>query len=55
MAVMNVAARAAVAALVFAEKALPGGDRVALGAASIPVVYGSVALAVPELLPTAVT
>ena len=53
--VMNAAAMAAVAVLVFAEKALPGGDRVALAAAGILVVYGSVAMAVPELLPTAVT
>lgn len=52
--VMNVAAMVAVAALVFAEKALPGGDRVASAAAGILVVYGSVALVVPEWLPTAV-
>ena len=52
--VMNVAAMVAVAALVFAEKALPGGERVALAAAGILVVYGLVAMAVPEVLPTSV-
>ncbi len=52
--VMNVAAMVAVAALVFAEKALPGGDRVALAAAGILIVYGALAVAVPALLPTTV-
>jgi predicted metal-binding membrane protein len=52
--VMNVAAMVAVAALVFAEKALPGGDRVSLAAAGILVVYGLLAIAVPEVLPTSV-
>ena len=51
---MNVAAMVAVAALVFAEKALPGGDRVAVAAAGILIVYGSLAVAVPALLPTTV-
>ncbi|HUR17967.1 MAG TPA: DUF2182 domain-containing protein [Acidimicrobiales bacterium] len=53
--VMNVAAMVAVAALVFAEKALPGGERVRLAAAAALVVYGLVAIAVPEVLPTAVS
>jgi predicted metal-binding membrane protein len=53
--VMNVAAMVAVTALVFAEKALPGGERVALAAAVVLVVYGALAMAVPDLLPTAVT
>lgn len=53
--VMNVAAMVAVAALVFAEKALPGGERVALAAAGLLVVYGASAMAAPDLLPTAVT
>lgn len=52
--VMNVAAMVAVAALVFAEKALPGGERVALVAAGILVAYGLLAIAVPEVLPTSV-
>ena len=50
--VMNVAAMVAVAALVFAEKALPGGDRVASAAAGILVVYGSLAIIMPAVLPT---
>jgi predicted metal-binding membrane protein len=50
--VMNIAAMLAVAALVFAEKALPGGDRVAMAAAVILVVYGLLAVASPALLPT---
>ena len=53
--VMNVAAMVAVAALVFAEKALPGGERVAVAAAGLLVVYGALAMAMPDLLPTAVT
>lgn len=52
--VMNVAAMVAVAALVFAEKALPGGDRVAVAAAPILVLYGSLAVVVPKVLPTTV-
>ena len=52
--VMNVAAMVVVAALVFAEKALPGGERVALAAAGILVVYGLVAMAAPAVLPTSV-
>ena len=50
--VMNIAAMVAVAALVFAEKALPGGERVATGAAVVLVAYGLLAVAVPDLLPT---
>lgn len=53
--VMNVAAMVAVATLVLAEKALPGGERVALAAAAILVVYGLVAMAVPAVLPTSVS
>ncbi|HVE47364.1 MAG TPA: DUF2182 domain-containing protein [Acidimicrobiales bacterium] len=52
--VMNVAAMAAVAALVFAEKALPWGERAALVAAGVMVVYGLLAIAVPDVLPTSV-
>lgn len=50
--VMNVAAMAVVAALVFAEKALPGGDRVATLAAPALIAYGVLALLVPDALPT---
>lgn len=50
--VMNVAAMVAVALLVFAEKALPGGERVAAAAAVALVTYGLLAVAVPAVLPT---
>lgn len=51
--VMNIGAMLAVAALVFAEKALPKGDTVAIAAAGVLIVYGLLALAVPAALPTA--
>jgi predicted metal-binding membrane protein len=50
--VMNIAAMLAVAALVFAEKALPGGERVAMAAAAILIAYGLLTVANPALLPT---
>jgi predicted metal-binding membrane protein len=50
--VMNIGAMLAVAALVFAEKALPKGDTVARVAAVVLVVYGLLAIAVPDALPT---
>lgn len=50
--VMNVGAMLVVAALVFAEKALPKGDTVARVAAAVLVSYGLFALAVPDALPT---
>lgn len=52
--VMNIAAMLVIAALVFAEKVLPGGDRVATIAAGALIAYGLVAVAVPEALPTMV-
>ena len=52
--VMNVAAMALVAALVFAEKVLPRGERVSTVAAIVLIAYGSFALAVPNALPTSV-
>ncbi|MGH9190155.1 MAG: DUF2182 domain-containing protein [Acidimicrobiales bacterium] len=50
--VMNVGAMLVIAALVFAEKTVPQGERVAKIAAIGMVVYGSLALAVPATLPT---
>lgn len=50
--VMNVAAMAAVAALVFAEKVLPVGRAVSVVAAAVLVVYGIAVIVRPELLPT---
>ena len=52
--VMNVAAMVAVAALVFAEKALPRGETIAAVAAAVLVAYGVLALVVPAVLPTSV-
>jgi predicted metal-binding membrane protein len=53
--IMNVAAMAAITALIFAEKAFPWGVRVAQIAASALVLYGVVVLFVPSILPTSVT
>jgi len=50
--VMNVGAMLAITALVFAEKTLPQGERVARVAAVAMVVYGLLAVAVPAALPT---
>jgi predicted metal-binding membrane protein len=50
--VMNVAAMAAVATLVFAEKVLPRGRAVGALAASVMVVYGIAVSIHPALLPT---
>jgi predicted metal-binding membrane protein len=50
--VMNVAAMVAVAALVFAEKAMPRGELVAKVAAVVLVGYGVLAMLVPRALPT---
>lgn len=50
--VMNVAAMVVVAALVFAEKALPYGDTVGRVAAFILIGYGLFALSRPDALPT---
>jgi predicted metal-binding membrane protein len=50
--VMNVAAMLAIAALVFAEKVVPAGERVAAVAAVVLIGYGLLALVVPDALPT---
>ncbi|HUP73855.1 MAG TPA: DUF2182 domain-containing protein [Acidimicrobiales bacterium] len=50
--VMNVGAMLLVAALVFAEKALPNGEAIATVAAVVLIVYGLFAIVVPEALPT---
>jgi len=52
--VMNIAAMLVVTALVFAEKAMPGGERVATVAAVALITYGLLAVAVPATLPTMV-
>src|SRR5579885_2501762 len=50
--VMNVAAMAALTVLVFAEKALPFGRALALGAAAVLIIWGMVVLVWPAALPT---
>ena len=50
--VMNVAAMIAIAALVFAEKVVPGGRVIGQAAAVALVVYGVAVAAHPALLPT---
>lgn len=50
---MNLVAMALIALLIFAEKSLPVGHRVAQAAALMLVAYGLLALAMPELLPAA--
>lgn len=50
--VMNIAAMALLTALIFAEKSLPLGPRVAQGAAVALVAYGLLAIATPDVLPT---
>jgi predicted metal-binding membrane protein len=52
--VMNVAAMAVIALIVFAEKCLPGGHRIAHVAAVVLVVYGFVVVVTPSALPTTV-
>jgi predicted metal-binding membrane protein len=52
--VMNVAAMAVITLLIFAEKSLPGGRRVAQAAAGALVVYGALVVFLPQLLPTTV-
>ncbi|TDH59301.1 DUF2182 domain-containing protein [Dankookia rubra] len=49
---MNIAAMAALTALVFAEKTLPWGRLAARAAAVVLVAYGGLVLAVPAALPT---
>ena len=50
--IMNVAAMAVIALIVFAEKTLPWGRLVARGIAVALVVYGVGILAAPQILPT---
>jgi predicted metal-binding membrane protein len=50
--IMNVAAMAVVTALIFAEKALPAGERIAAYSAAVLILYGIVVLAMPAALPT---
>ncbi len=49
---LNVAALAAITALIFAEKALPLGPRARLAPAGALIAYGSAVLLMPDLLPT---
>ena len=50
--VMNVAAMAVITLLIFAEKSLPVGRRVAQVAAGALVVYGALVVLLPQFLPT---
>ena len=52
--VMNVAAMVVIALLVFGEKCLPSGNRLARAAAIVLVAYGLLVIAVPGALPTTV-
>ena len=51
---MNVAAMIVIALLVFGEKTLPLGHRLARVAAVVLVVYGAVVVLFPSALPTTV-
>jgi predicted metal-binding membrane protein len=53
--VMNVAAMVVIALLVFGEKCLPAGNRLARAAALVLVLYGVVVTAIPTALPTTVS
>jgi len=50
--IMNIAAMAVITLVIFAEKALPWGRAVARAAAAALIVYGTVVVAAPQLLPT---
>lgn len=50
---MNVAAMAVITLLIFAEKSLPVGRRMAQAAAVALIAYGALVVSVPEALPTA--
>ena len=52
--IMNVAAMAVIALLVFGEKCFPAGNRLARGAALVLVVYGILVAIAPSTLPTTV-
>jgi predicted metal-binding membrane protein len=49
---MNVAAMAVVTVLIFAEKSLPLGQRIAQVAALVLIVYGVLVVVMPSVLPT---
>ena len=51
---LNVAALAAITALIFAEKSLPLGHRISQLGALMLIVYGLLAIFVPDVLPTVV-
>ena len=53
--VMNVAAMVVIALVVFGEKCLPAGNRLARAAALVLIVYGLVIMVNPGALPTTVT
>jgi predicted metal-binding membrane protein len=53
--IMNVAAMVVIALLVFGDKCLPVGNRLARAAALVLVVFGSVATTFPGALPITVT
>ena len=50
--IMNIAAMAAITLVIFAEKTLPWGRVTARAAAVALIVYGSIVVAAPQLLPT---
>ncbi|MGH6727224.1 MAG: DUF2182 domain-containing protein [Pseudolabrys sp.] len=50
--IMNIAAMALVTLLVFAEKALTAGDRIAKAAGIVLMLYGVVVIVFPQALPT---
>jgi predicted metal-binding membrane protein len=50
--IMNVAAMAVVTLLIFAEKTLPSGDRIAKVSGVALLLYGAVVLVFPQALPT---
>ena len=50
--IMNIAAMAVITLVIFAEKTLPWGRATARTAAAALIAYGSVVVAVPQLLPT---
>ena len=49
---LNVAAMALITALIFAEKALPGGRRLSWAAGAALVAYGLLVIVMPDALPT---
>jgi hypothetical protein len=51
---LNIAALAAITALIFAEKSLPLGARISQLGALVLILYGLLAIFVPEVLPTIV-